>query len=255
MNSPVQDGLKLPWLCSNCEKLFSQFEKYFADNVFYPLHNGQNSVTYNSNLLKYAVSIAWRVLNYQIENNQTEHLNQSLLTTSTNALSTWHDFLFNKTNSLGEHEVHFYNFLVDIITPGNNLPANIHRYLHRAVGFDLKANSTVAFIYIKLPGIIIIAYIKPFPYSEELQKTKICINKGKIEPINGDFPQALWDIIIDEAVKTEMLQNSISQKQQEKINKRYQNNPPKSANSETIKAISKDVKLFGADVVFKKKEE
>ena len=34
-----QDFVKLPLLCSECEKLFLKFECYFANKVFFPILN------------------------------------------------------------------------------------------------------------------------------------------------------------------------------------------------------------------------
>jgi hypothetical protein len=63
-NRRVQDGLKLPWFCGDCESLFSRYETAFATKVIHPWHAGTYKITYEDWLLKFCVSISWRVLRY-----------------------------------------------------------------------------------------------------------------------------------------------------------------------------------------------
>ncbi|MDZ4137692.1 MAG: hypothetical protein U1D66_02305 [Erythrobacter sp.] len=63
-NRRVQDGLKLPWLCDECEGRFSKFETAFATKAFHPWHQGQTAISYQEWMLKFCVSVSWRVLQY-----------------------------------------------------------------------------------------------------------------------------------------------------------------------------------------------
>lgn len=65
-----------------------------------------------------------------------------------------------------------------------------------------------------------------------------------------NFPLELWEIIKQKANNTQSLQRSISQKQQEKIKQDYLENIQEASESETIKALSDDINLFGIDLVF-----
>lgn len=256
IDMPEQDGLKLSWLCSKCEQIISTYEKYFADRVFYPLHENAARITYNNGLLKFAASIAWRILQYKIELNQTENFNEKLIRASNQALIRWHDYLFNKTKNPGNYELHFYNYL-GIISSIKSLPNNIHRYLHRDTGFNLYRIGEVALVYIKLPGFIIIGYISLPKNNIEFKKTRICVTSGTIEPMIYQAPIELWEIIKDEAQKAEEYQKSISDRQKTKINEKYKQNLQRASESETIKALTKDIHLNGINSVFdkvKKKE-
>src|SRR3989338_10236365 len=62
-NKRVQDGLKDYLLCSSCEGLFQKWETEFANKIFYPIvKNREIRFYYESWLLKFAVSLSWRVL-------------------------------------------------------------------------------------------------------------------------------------------------------------------------------------------------
>jgi hypothetical protein len=59
----VQDGLKVPMLCAECEGLFNKFETDFCNHVFHPLVSGKtSSASYGPWLLKFCVSVSWRIL-------------------------------------------------------------------------------------------------------------------------------------------------------------------------------------------------
>src|SRR4030042_4769769 len=65
-NERVQDGIKEPLLCSDCEQQFSRYENYFAKNFFRPLTKyvkfPKQTIPYDENLVKFILSISWRVL-------------------------------------------------------------------------------------------------------------------------------------------------------------------------------------------------
>jgi hypothetical protein len=47
-NIPSQDGKKIPLLCADCEQLFSDVEKVFAEKIFIPYHDqGVRSFSYD----------------------------------------------------------------------------------------------------------------------------------------------------------------------------------------------------------------
>jgi hypothetical protein len=64
-NKRAQDGLKVPFLCENCEELFSKYETYFANSVFMKTIEKPNDFFFESdnyNIRYFLLSIAWRVL-------------------------------------------------------------------------------------------------------------------------------------------------------------------------------------------------
>ena len=78
-NKRLQDGEKQYLLCSDCEGLFSSWEKTFCEDIFLPLHNNQSqnsSIGYGHWALKFAVSVSWRVLMYYQKLDDLRHLSQ-----------------------------------------------------------------------------------------------------------------------------------------------------------------------------------
>lgn len=221
INKRVQDGLKLPWLCSQCEEKFSRYEKYFADKIFYPLHKNTDNLTYNSVFLKFAISLAWRVLKYNLETEQLGHLNDEMLRASHQALITWHNYLFNNVTTPGKYELHFHSYIGDFASSGKQAPINMHRYLNRSISYDVMSNSKIAFVYIKLPGLIIIGYISLLN-SQKWRKTRICVRQGKIDPMSYLCSLELWQIIQDKAKEMEENQKKLSSNQKDKIQKSHQ---------------------------------
>lgn len=159
INRRVQDGLKLYWLCNDCEQKFSKMETYFSNKIFRPLrHNDQ--VGYNNNFLKFAVSLSWRVLKYFQEVGGLNKFDDKIINASNQALLYWKDFLFDQNRNPGKFEQHFYNFIGQINSENIDIPVNIHRYLQRSVEMDVMSNGNIAFVYTKLPGLLLIGYIK-----------------------------------------------------------------------------------------------
>jgi hypothetical protein len=61
-NKRVQDGVKRLLLCADCEERLSRDEKLFADKLFGPWLAGYLPITYSEWLLRFCVSVSWRVL-------------------------------------------------------------------------------------------------------------------------------------------------------------------------------------------------
>ena len=93
-NLRTQDGFKLYWLCDECEKLFNSWETEFANTIFHPINKGiDTSFHYGSWLLKFAVSVSWRVLNFFVEEKDLSHFPPILQEKANIALSYWQYFL------------------------------------------------------------------------------------------------------------------------------------------------------------------
>ncbi len=111
-NKRIQDVWKMPLLCRSCEQLFSGFEAYFAKEIFYPyLNKKKNSFTYDEQLLKFAISLSWRLLVLNEDNFKNNF--PQLLQHSKDAEESWRKYLLGISNSPGPYEHHI--FLLDQI--------------------------------------------------------------------------------------------------------------------------------------------
>lgn len=71
-NQSIQDGIKLPFLCAECEELFSKYEKAFSDSIYQNTVKNKGEIQFNSRndkLAYFLLSISWRVVKYTHEKN------------------------------------------------------------------------------------------------------------------------------------------------------------------------------------------
>src|SRR3989338_9951864 len=134
-NLRTQDGLKEYWLCKKCEKLFNAWETKFSNNIFYPTVETKQfkQLKYDDWLLKFCVSLNWRVLLYYKEKTNLAHLTAPLRLESDKALETWAEYLLSKRPNPGKYECHLIpiNAITNFSYP--SIPTNINRYLLRTV--------------------------------------------------------------------------------------------------------------------------
>lgn len=251
MNKRRQDGLKLPWLCFECEQLFSKYEKYFSEEIFQPIHDQQKEITYNNMLSKFAASLAWRVLMYFTEINHLKHIN---LQDREATEKRWHDYLLNQNKHPDRHELHFY-YLFGQIPLDKDTPNNISRYLSRATDLNVFKTQDMSFVYIKSQNFLIIGYIRLPPNSRTFRKSRISISQGQLTQGLNELPGFIWKLLKERARLSKNHQNSLSEHEQLKIDKAYRTNLEKASNSETIKALTKDVQAFGISSIFNNGEE
>lgn len=72
-NVGVQDGLKIPLLCGNCEELFSKYETLFSNGIYAQTVKNDGEIQFNSrqdHISFFLLSIAWRVVVYTMENDE-----------------------------------------------------------------------------------------------------------------------------------------------------------------------------------------
>lgn len=247
INKPQEDGLKIPFLCAECETLFSSYEKYFKEKIFLPLHENKDTLPYSNELSRFSASIVWRVLKYALEQSNIDHFTEQQTEYCYLALKTWREYLLNKRKSPGRFQLHFYNFVGEI-SATKPLPENIHRYLLRSIGYGLYNLGEVALVYINLLGNIIVGYIYPPRNKDEFKSSLIVLQNGIISPKCYVAPKELFNIIESKAHKAKELQASISIKQQEKILDKYKKNSFRVINSGTLEAYSKELKIIGNSV-------
>jgi hypothetical protein len=99
-NRRVQDGLKQPWLCAACEERFNLRETQFATKIFHPYNADTNArLPYGPWLLKFCVSLSWRVLTIMREREWSgPPLTPKQTAQADEALRVWKDFMFGATD-------------------------------------------------------------------------------------------------------------------------------------------------------------
>jgi hypothetical protein len=104
-NRRVQDGLKFPWLCGDCESQFNRYETPFATKIFHPWHSGEYRIAYEEWLLKFCVSVSWRVLKFARGRNKNVPYSNVQQTLMDSAEVRWRAFLKNEVPHPAEFEI------------------------------------------------------------------------------------------------------------------------------------------------------
>lgn len=247
-NLRVQDGEKRYWLGRCCEDRLSQWETPFSNQVFYPLiANGGQRIRYGDWMLKFCVSVSWRVLSMFAENSRLDHFNERQLAAITLALDRWSGFLLGTEGNPGIYEQHFLPFDSVESFSGVDMPSNINRYLLRAADIDIVAGGGGAFVYSKFAKFILIGFID-VPNLKEWVGTKIHVRDGHVGQGNFTVPKEFGEFIFDKCRRSAEIKERISEIQQTKIAASMRKDLERTAASETFKALHQDVTLFGKKV-------
>jgi hypothetical protein len=250
-NLRVQDGLKVPLLCLTCETLFNGFETPFASNVFYPLDRDSGlRVGFDEWMLKFCVSVSWRVLTYARTGNHLGSMTAAQAAAADRALHVWSDFLQGKAAHPGEHEQHLLPFgPIDTHTMPD-MPDNMNRYMLRTIDMDIGYGERTMLTYAKLGPFALFGFVQP--PSESWKGTKIPVRHGTIEPRKYELPREVYDFIADRARKTREIYSAMSDKQIDKIDQAAMENIDKLAASKQFEAMMHDHRLFGESAVVRK---
>jgi hypothetical protein len=244
-NVRAQDGWKPKLLCPTCEGTFSKWEKTFAEQIFVPLHTGtQARLPYGPWLLKFSVSISWRILTaFKLIGGLNGFPPQSV-SAAENALKTWREFLLGQRAHPAQHEQHMMPVSMLESTDDPALPPNFNRYMHRAVDMYVAYNGANTITYAKLGRIVLFGFIS-MSHPKRWQGTKVHVRTGTLGADTYHLPGSIFEFFIDQARKMEQSQSRISERQRAVIHDAYEQNIDRLADSEVFQAMQQDVMMFG----------
>lgn len=248
INRRVQDGLTVSLLCGGCEDRFCAWEAKFARLVFHPFVTGQlRVVKYDDWLLKFAVSVCWRILEDGMRENRLGHFRGRWSAQLPSCRETWKQFLLGTGPDVCEHHVHMLRWDGIVGGQGPALPTNINRYLRRAVEMDVVCSDDEAFLYAKLGPIMLFGMIA-YPGSKQWRGTRIYL-EGKLKPSDFLAPAQYRDYIFRRARRMAVLESQLSPQQLQKITDATK--LERLVSSATLTATEMDYRLFG-DETFRK---
>jgi hypothetical protein len=227
----VQDSKKIPLLCKECENKISKWEGYFASNVFIPYHDVDMknfSLNYDENLIKFMISISWRILSVDIED--FKKINPEMAKYAETALEVWRNFLINEKNR-GDYEHHIF-LLSYVESATEDLHDKFQMYMLRGIDGTIVHNSRNVFIYMKFPGIMFISSIYPDAL-EGCEGTKI-IEKGTLKTPQTIVMPCSYDFFTS---RLAFLDKEPSKKQTEKIIENIKKNPERFLRSKTLRVF------------------
>jgi hypothetical protein len=249
-NLRVQDGAKANLLCADCETRFSAWEREFANKIFHPWQEGATQARYGEWMLKFCVSVSWRVLRYCLGYNPSSEYTLEQQTLATEAEVVWREFLLGQRR----HPAHFpQQFLVfDLIesTTVEDMPENINRFMMNAITMDIVGSHRTLMTWAKLGQFQIYGVIQPGP--NKFEGTKVHVRDGAIRPGKFVIPAGLLDLFREKAQHAQNAMNDMSEVQADKIDVAVMQNLDRLANSKQFAAMQADAEMFGVQAVVRR---
>lgn len=242
-NVRVQDGLKTELLCGDCEAQFNSWETPFASKLFHPYHQRvQTRFEYGDWMSRCLVSVCWRSLLHLQRQGHLRELSVDFRQDVDSALSTWKSFLQSERQDIGLHELHVLPLDEIADATVSDMPQRIHRYLLRAVQIDRVWTQQSAFVLVKLARLFVIGFIRE-PENARWEGTRIQLQPGVLEPGHFVVPDWLLTWIMQQAERISVIDESLSERQNEQIRATLDKNPGRVHRSETLAAVQADIRL------------
>jgi hypothetical protein len=233
-----QDIAKRPLLCADCEQRIGIFEKEFSEKAFPVVQKDDfRELEYDKWLLKFAVSLSWRILviNHEEVENDLPQFKEQI----THSLESWRQFLLDKRKHPdGEHHL----FIAGI---PESMPKGLHKktihYLVRGIdATEIVSERSIA-VYAKVVRSIFYSPIVPASPSG-WKNTRIHSGPGRLRSPQvismagfGDFIQARLE---------EVHSKDLSEAQQRKVSEAMLKNPERALASESFKVHEAARRLF-----------
>lgn len=250
-NKRTQDGLKIPLLCVECEGLFNQFETPFATNVFYPIEKDVVlRAPYGPWMLKFCVSVSWRVLTYFLRDNADEAAPPETRADMSAALGRWSGFLTGKYPHPDRFEQHLMRLspITEHIEP--NMPDSMNRYLMRVSDIYLVGGPGILMTYAKFGAFALFGYVRMD--AEPWLGTKVRVRHGVLEPTTYHVPKELFRFFMQRASVVRDVLDEMSPRQLQKSDSTIEQNEERFLLSKQLNAMLYDEHLFGMDALIRK---
>lgn len=248
-NRRVQDGLKLKWLCDDCEGRFSRHETAFATKVFYPWLAGSQHVSYDDFMLKFCVSVSWRVLKYAFGRNAEATYSDEQRALAASAEARWKAFLLDQVPHPAAYEQHLLIFDAAEETTIPDLPSNFNRYMTGAITFDIVGSNRSMMTFAKLGRFVLFGVMQAGP--DKWEGTKIHVKHGTLKPGKFVVPGGIAGLLREKASYAATAMSAISPAQKAKIDANFHKNIDGYAQSDHFRALQADVDMFGDAAVFR----
>jgi len=201
--------------------------------------------------MHFCTSLSWRVLRFYLEESNLKDWSAESLVHVEKAERIWRELLLGERPHPEAFQQHILP-LDQIQSTSGKLAPNINRYLMRAVDMDLCRGGKTIFTYTKLGRFIVLGFVHE-PNPNQWRGTKVNANKGLVGPKEYVLPWAFGEYLNEKAHRMAELLNSVSEKQQAKIDGAFRKNVDRYLESDAYQAMLADVSIFG-DAAFPKRD-
>lgn len=239
-NRPVQDTLKIPLLCDDCERRFCKWETEFYQRVFLPWHSRKPaSGSYGPWLHQFLVSLVWRIAS--VEMNRDGRVPNRLRPGVERALGEWRSVLMGPGLPAKGSDVHLVFFRESLEDPDDILPDHWNHYLARCVGFKIANDQRLCAAYVKLPGMAAWGCISPRRprgwHGTSIQTAGVLAPQQKVVNL---FFLATW---VEHSWTSEDILSRRSPRQLKRAREAMVRNPARTHASESWRASQADAEL------------
>jgi hypothetical protein len=234
-NRPVQDSRKIPFLCDDCETLFSGWETEFKREIYDRYPTGKRGhLPYGPWLLR----LSWRALKATLEAGDT--VPAEIREAAVRPESTWREFLLNKRVNPGRFSQ--YLFMLDELAdnPGAEVPINFGFYIRRSATAGLwhdPARGSL-FTHALLSNMVVIGNIGlggPRTWGERLH-----LKKGVIRP-EAQIPIEVVDMLKAQAKQHLEMSRGLTERQKKLEEEMFAIDPDKTFESGYLQTMASDV--------------
>ena len=240
-NRRVQDGWKKRWLCSNCEGRLGTAERQFAQRIFQPLVEDRIVQTrYGPWMLKFCVSVTWRVLLHFREVDRFDDYSRSDHKLLDQTATVWRDYLLGRVQDLGHFRQHIY-IVKGVSSARRRVASNINQHVLRHIDADIVQSKHQHIVYAKLPRLFVMGVLRD-ERPNDWQGTEVRAGRGCIPP-GQEVPDEFFDYVNEKAERADTRLASMSDRQKAKVLEAVLTDPARVADSDTIKALGLDAAL------------
>jgi hypothetical protein len=247
----VQDGLKKRWLCGECEATLAKDERDFANKLFFPwVRDKTYRIPYDAWLLRFCVSISWRVLRDALDRGPIGHFSAGQRAHAEHAADVWREFLLGLRPHPGRFEQHIVPFDAIDEADAAGLPKNFNRFMMRAIMMDVIGSESTAMTFAKLGRFCIFGLIDKGGYP--WIGSKVHVNHGVLSPTKYVLPLSLLDYFKQKAASHAEAAASIPEHQQDRIEAEVLANVDRLIASDQFEAMMHDRRVFGHSAIIRK---
>ena len=160
-NRGVQDGLKLPFQCGECEELFSKYERAFSNRIYQKAIANDGEIKFESKddaLSYFLLSVAWRVIKHTRETDKTT-LTECELEKMDGIIETWRRILYDE-NMEEIRKVQQFIIPTKNLRFFENIPFRVHdNVMIDFKTFDEENTFNFAFTIVQVPYFIFITTV------------------------------------------------------------------------------------------------